>query len=31
MKLGLTNRAAGIYLIQIVTNDGILNHQIIKK
>jgi uncharacterized ubiquitin-like protein YukD len=31
MKLDLTNRAAGIYLIRIVTNDGILNHQIIKK
>jgi len=31
MKLDLTNRAAGIYLIRIVTNEGILNHQIIKK
>ena len=31
MKLDLTNRAAGIYLIRIVTNGGILNHQIIKK
>ena len=31
MKLDLTNRAAGIYLIRIVTNEGIMNHQIIKK
>ena len=31
MKLDLTNRAAGVYLIRIVTDGGIWSHQIIRK
>ena len=31
MMIDLTNRAAGIYLVRIVTDDGIVNQQIMKK
>jgi hypothetical protein len=31
VKIDLTDCAAGIYLIRIVTDDGIWNHQIVRK
>jgi hypothetical protein len=31
MMIDLTNRAAGIYLIQIITDNGICNHQVMKR
>jgi hypothetical protein len=31
MKLDLTDCAVGIYLIRIITDNGVLNHQIIRK
>ena len=31
LMIDLTNRAAGIYLIRIVTDNGVWNHQVMKK
>ena len=31
LQLDLTNRSSGVYLLRIVTDDGILNNQLIKK
>jgi hypothetical protein len=31
LKLDLTNRPSGVYLIRVVTADGVKSHQVMKR